>query len=202
MSGINLFVHVWSLFALTVLSLTFKTVKVQNVHVSTVRASYSSAKHVFTQLLLKLNLFFFPPDFALESMVSARINLVQRDPHRCLKSRGAPRPPTSPATRCNPFCPCTPWPCSVPVVGTEAAELWIQDGKCDQDGGVWPREPNGGWHERKRTPAALPDLWLIEFYRELVGNSPQLAPSKQQLKQIAQEITSRQGFSVLTYMGW
>lgn len=50
-----------------------------------------------------------------------------------------------------------------PVVGIPTTDLWVQDGKCNQNGGVWPWEPDGGWNKRKRKPEALTDLCLIEF---------------------------------------
>lgn len=50
-----------------------------------------------------------------------------------------------------------------PVAGVPITELWVQDGKCNQNGSVWPREPYGGWHKRKRKPEALTDFCLIEF---------------------------------------
>lgn len=122
--------------------------------------------HNKTQLFLKFNLY-----WCLLLSQWRRIHFVRRDPHRCLKSRGALRPPTPQATGWNSFCPechngvlfflqaLKPLSCEYKMENVTRMVV------CDL-GNPMVTGTN------VRVPAVLTDLRLIGFYRGVVENSP------------------------------
>ena len=132
-----------------------------------------------------------------------------RHSHRCLKSREASRLPHYFCDRMSFILPPDSTLVFFLVAGFASTELWIQDGQCHPNGGVWPWEPHGGWNKCKKKPDAL-NWFLSNWIVKRTSGKPLPPPtpistqqlSTWQLKPICQEIPRMVGFCIITHANW